>query len=446
MANSAFDHSPTIVVPGSSTNTALVRWSGTGADTFLDSTILVGATTMGLAADTDLLTFGNGTLAITGAVTGVTALTASGAVTGGTLAGTVSTATQGSITSAANLATVGTITTGVWNGTAIVQAYIGAEAINESKMQISNGPTNGQVLTARSGNTGGMTWEAAAGGGDLSFGGDTFGADKVIGSNDAYDLGFETTGATRMTIDSGGNVGIGTTSPDSTLQVVGTATIGSDAVVSPQRRLTVYGTGAGYGPLLVSDSGHSMIDLVSRAGSGHSYAIASRNDGTFQISDDTAGGARFHITAAGEITMPSQPCVLAFNSASDANQTGTGTQATVDFDTEVYDQNADFASDTFTAPVTGRYLLIGNIDMEGITAAGDSINCNFSGANRQFTQTYNTTNNLPNAYSAQLFIIMDMDANDTVICRAAVSGESSDVVDVSGSAAANTSFSICLLA
>ena len=66
MANSAFDHSPTITVPGSSTNTALVRWSGTGANTFLDSTILVGATTMGLAADTDLITFGNGTLTIGG--------------------------------------------------------------------------------------------------------------------------------------------------------------------------------------------------------------------------------------------------------------------------------------------------------------------------------------------------------------------------------------------
>jgi len=55
MANSAFEHSPSIVVPGSSTNTALIRWSGTGADTFLDSTIIVGATTMGLAADTNLL-------------------------------------------------------------------------------------------------------------------------------------------------------------------------------------------------------------------------------------------------------------------------------------------------------------------------------------------------------------------------------------------------------
>ena len=35
--------------------------------------------------------------------------------------------------------------------------------VSEAKMQISNAPTNGHVLTARSGNTGGMTWEAAGG-------------------------------------------------------------------------------------------------------------------------------------------------------------------------------------------------------------------------------------------------------------------------------------------
>jgi len=82
MANSAFDHSPTIVVPGSSTNTALVRWSGTGADTFLDSTILVGATTMGLAADTDLLTFSNGTLTIAGTLAAITLTGAGSGITG----------------------------------------------------------------------------------------------------------------------------------------------------------------------------------------------------------------------------------------------------------------------------------------------------------------------------------------------------------------------------
>ena len=45
-------------------------------------------------------------------------------------------------------------------------ATIQGQAINEAKLQVSNAPTNGQVLTARSGATGGMTWEenaAAAG-------------------------------------------------------------------------------------------------------------------------------------------------------------------------------------------------------------------------------------------------------------------------------------------
>ena len=35
--------------------------------------------------------------------------------------------------------------------------------VDEANLKVSNAPTNGYVLTARSGNTGGMTWEAAAG-------------------------------------------------------------------------------------------------------------------------------------------------------------------------------------------------------------------------------------------------------------------------------------------
>ena len=74
------------------------------------------------------------------------------------LEGSIQTASQTAITG------VGTISTGGWNGTAIAQAYIADQAINEAKLQISNAPTNGYMLTAQSGNAGGLTWAASSSG------------------------------------------------------------------------------------------------------------------------------------------------------------------------------------------------------------------------------------------------------------------------------------------
>ena len=51
--------------------------------------------------------------------------------------------------------------------TSVTQSDIAAEAVNESKLQVSNAPTNGYALTAQSGNTGGMTWAEVAGGGKV---------------------------------------------------------------------------------------------------------------------------------------------------------------------------------------------------------------------------------------------------------------------------------------
>jgi hypothetical protein len=61
-------------------------------------------------------------------------------------------------------------------------------------------------------------------------GGDTAGANRTLGNNDHYALGFETNGSTAMTITNNGYVGIGTTSPNNKLEVAGGTThLGSGA-------------------------------------------------------------------------------------------------------------------------------------------------------------------------------------------------------------------------
>ena len=66
-------------------------------------------------------------------------------------------------TGTTNVTTLGTIGTGTWNATAIAQAKIDDEAINEAKIQISNDGENGQFLSKQSGNTGGLTWATPVG-------------------------------------------------------------------------------------------------------------------------------------------------------------------------------------------------------------------------------------------------------------------------------------------
>ena len=46
---------------------------------------------------------------------------------------------------------------------ALTTGSLGDSIVNEAKLKISNSPTNGYMLTAQSGDTGGLTWAAAAG-------------------------------------------------------------------------------------------------------------------------------------------------------------------------------------------------------------------------------------------------------------------------------------------
>ncbi len=72
-------------------------------------------------------------------------------------------------------------------------------------------------------------------------GGNSFGAAPTLGSNDAQDFGIKTNGTTRVTVNSNGNVGIGTTTPSYLVDVNGTST-GPGTITASGTSITGSGT------------------------------------------------------------------------------------------------------------------------------------------------------------------------------------------------------------
>ena len=137
-----------------------------------------------------------------------------------------------------------------------------------------------------------------------------------------------------------------------------------------------------------------------------------------------------NINADGSITKPLQPAFLVKPSSTQTNF-NQGQTITIDFGTEVFDNNGDFASNTFTAPVTGRYALQFAIQINDISNQ-DSSTYYYIEMNTSNRQYYNLSSidQAVGSSSGQYYFTLsasclaDMDANDTVTCRVVQGGTS----------------------
>lgn len=199
------------------------------------------------------------------------------------------------------------------------------------------------------------------------------------------------------------------------------------------------------------------LPATYRAGDGAvgTPSLTFRDDtdnGFYRIGADNvgmavAGALAMEFDPIGAVQMPLQPCVTAHNSPGDTNVTGNNTEATVDFDAELFDQNSDFAADTFTAPVSGRYLLIANVSLLQINGAS-VINLRIQTSNRIYSHRLDIGGNstASQGFNSIASVIADMDAADTVFISITVNGLGVDTADVHGTTAPATWFSACLLA
>jgi len=126
---------------------------------------------------------------------------------------------------------------------------------------------------------------------------------------------------------------------------------------------------------------------------------------------------RLNIDANGHVTMPSQSAFFVKQTGSSQLNIAINSDVTVLFSNEIFDQNADFNSSnyTFTAPVTGRYLLTTHVMVEAVDTAASYYQLKIHTSNRihYATEDYRGLSSDPDYKCLDIICICDMDANDT---------------------------------
>ena len=178
---------------------------------------------------------------------------------------------------------------------------------------------------------------------------------------------------------------------------------------------------------IVTDTGAQTIEFsAGSVGTPSVTTTGDTNTGMFFPAADTIafakGGAEaMRIDSSGAVTMPAQPAFSVYNSTA---QNNIGTDwTTINMDTEIFDQNADFNTGTytFTAPVTGKYLLTTQVctkDIDNATAwFMVAIQTSNRGYNASRTTGHWSADSNGFNKGIPMTAVADMDANDTAYVR-----------------------------
>jgi len=230
-------------------------------------------------------------------------------------------------------------------------------------------------------------------------------ADSSFTGNTAFDTN-------TLFVDGTNNrVGIGVTSPASPLEIQYDTDISMNS----------------------SGTGHLQID-----GNAYNFGIALDSDGAYIYTNSSTRHLVFgtneteqmRITGAGIVTTPNQ---IAFLAKIGTDQTLTvGSAVVIDYDTEVYDTGSDFATstNTFTAPVTGKYLLTFGLRINSVDSSGSYYRPQIYTSNRNYYDIFDPAgyDSTTSYQSFTMSVIADMDASDIAKVYVRQQGGSASVV------------------
>ena len=198
--------------------------------------------------------------------------------------------------------------------------------------------------------------------------------------------------------------------------------------------------------LVIEGSGNSGLTIASGNSSEGSIYFADDGDTNkgrvvyYHASDSVSHWVNdlesLKIDSTGAVTKPLQP---AFSVYLSSDQDDMSSSTTLTYDTEIFDQNADFNTSTytFTAPVTGRYCFSVNQLLKNVAADITYIRLKLVTSNRGY-QEITTTPKMFDATSDYFpmsgTFLADMDASDTAYVQYIFYERSGTSVDAKSSA------------
>ncbi len=217
------------------------------------------------------------------------------------------------------------------------------------------------------------------------------------------------------TVTAAGSITLSTTNGAITMNSgTGTISIGTDA------------TAATYN--IATGAGAKVVTL----GTTNTTSSLALKYGTADFTVASATGTVMSALDTGEITYGLQPAFLATHTADQLNITGNNTAATLNYTTEIFDQNADYdGTNTFTAPVTGRYYFSASVEMSSVALGTDSRIMLVTSNRTMWFDTKSATVCVSSTggigYSGT--VLCDMDAADTTVAQIVINGIGADTAD-----------------
>ena len=121
------------------------------------------------------------------------------------------------------------------------------------------------------------------------------------------------------------------------------------------------------------------------------------------------------INSAGIVTKPNQPAFSSY--ANTQNNMGINSWQQIAFANQRFDQNQDYASNQFVAPVTGKYQLQISVRLDNIDTSTQYYQVRIRTSNRNYHTIcdFDGMSTDPSYWNFNISVLADMDANDTCV-------------------------------